>query len=95
MSVAHNDKWLPRLTETFRKLGLKVDAKRRQFRPHPFPEGRRAAMPTLRTRSCRRAASYTARVAAYGLPNALRMTIGSDEANERTIAALTEFMSKR
>ena len=28
---------------------------------------------------------------AYGLPNALRMTIGSEEANEATIAALGAF----
>jgi histidinol-phosphate aminotransferase len=31
-------------------------------------------------------------VAAYGLPNALRMTIGSAEANELVIGALREFM---
>ncbi len=32
------------------------------------------------------------RVGAYGLPNALRMTIGPAEANEAVIAALTEFV---
>ena len=31
-------------------------------------------------------------VTSYGLPNALRMTVGSDEANEGVIATLTEFM---
>ena len=34
------------------------------------------------------------RVDAYGLPNALRMTIGSAEANEAVIAGLTAFMGQ-
>jgi len=34
-------------------------------------------------------------VRAYGFPNALRMTIGSEEANEGVIAALTEFMGRK
>ena len=33
-------------------------------------------------------------VAAYGLPNALRMSIGTPEANEGVVAALTEFMGR-
>ena len=31
-------------------------------------------------------------VAAYGLPDCLRMTIGTAEANEGVVAALTKFM---
>ena len=31
-------------------------------------------------------------VAAYGLPNCLRMTIGDDEANRLVVAALGDFM---
>ncbi|MEM1377431.1 MAG: histidinol-phosphate transaminase, partial [Pseudomonadota bacterium] len=33
------------------------------------------------------------RVTAYGLPNALRMSIGTDEANEGVVGALRAFMS--
>jgi histidinol-phosphate aminotransferase len=33
-------------------------------------------------------------VAGYGLPDALRLTIGSAEANERVVAALREFMGR-
>ncbi|HLH51242.1 MAG TPA: aminotransferase class I/II-fold pyridoxal phosphate-dependent enzyme, partial [Roseiarcus sp.] len=33
-------------------------------------------------------------VAAYGLPNCLRLTIGTEEANRGLIAALAEFMGK-
>ena len=35
------------------------------------------------------------RVAAYKLPNALRMTVGSEEANRLVVAALAEFVSRR
>ena len=34
------------------------------------------------------------RVESYGLPQALRMTVGSAEANEATVAALAAFMAK-
>jgi histidinol-phosphate aminotransferase len=33
-------------------------------------------------------------VSSYGFPNALRMTIGSEEANTGVITALTEFMER-
>jgi histidinol-phosphate aminotransferase len=32
------------------------------------------------------------RVTAYGFPNALRLTVGSEEANRLVIAALKDFM---
>ena len=34
----------------------------------------------------------TRRVASYGLPNALRVTVGSAEANEAFLAALGDFL---
>ncbi len=33
-------------------------------------------------------------VANYGLPDALRLTIGTAEANQRVVAALREFMER-
>nr|WP_272209833.1 hypothetical protein [Marinicella sp. W31]MDC2875664.1 hypothetical protein [Marinicella sp. W31] len=33
-------------------------------------------------------------VAGYGFPNALRMSVGTDEANRGVIAALKEFMAE-
>ena len=33
-------------------------------------------------------------VAAYGLPNALRMSVGSEEANRLLVKSLAEFMGK-
>ena len=35
------------------------------------------------------------RVAAYRLPNALRMTVGTEEANRLVVAALSEFMGRK
>ncbi len=32
------------------------------------------------------------RVTAYGLPNALRMSVGTEEANRGVVAALAEFL---
>ena len=37
---------------------------------------------------------YSLAFAGYGLPDALRLTIGSAEANERVVAALREFMGR-
>jgi histidinol-phosphate aminotransferase len=32
------------------------------------------------------------RVAGYGFPNALRMTVGTEEANRAVLAALSDFL---
>ena len=34
-------------------------------------------------------------IAAYGMPEFLRLTVGSREANERVVAALAEFVGRR
>ena len=90
-AVAFNDAWLPRLTESFRAMGLGVTPSVGNFLLIHFPPGH--------GRSAREADAFLASrglvlraVAAYGLPNALRMTVGSAEANGLVIAALGEFM---
>ncbi len=70
------------------------DAEHREFRADPFsrPKGRTAeeadAFLTKRGLILRR-------VEAYHLPNALRMTVGSEEANRLVVAALAEFLGKK
>jgi histidinol-phosphate aminotransferase len=90
-AIAHNEAWLPRLAEAFEGIGLRVTPSVGNFVLIHFPEtsGRTAkdADAFLAARGL-----VLRAVAAYGLPNALRMTIGSAEANELVIAALTEFM---
>ncbi|HEY7662792.1 MAG TPA: histidinol-phosphate transaminase [Xanthobacteraceae bacterium] len=91
---AHNDEWLAWLTAEIRKLGLEVTPSVANFVLIHFPEskGRTAgdadAFLTERGLILRR-------VKAYKLPNALRMTVGSEEANRLVVAALAEFMGRK
>lgn len=90
-SVEHNQVWLSTVTEALGRLGLIVTPSVANFILIHFPEvdGRRASdADTFLT-----ARGFILRaVSAYGFANALRLTIGSEEANTGVIAALTEFM---
>ncbi|MCP4319663.1 MAG: histidinol-phosphate transaminase [Hyphomicrobiales bacterium] len=92
-AVAHNQVWLARLTEGFEALGLKVTPSVGNFVLVHFNDetGKTAAdaddFLTARGFVLRR-------VTAYGFANALRMTVGSKEANEGVLAALKEFTEK-
>ena len=44
--------------------------------------------------SCRSAATSCGGSSAYGFPNALRMTVGTEEANRGVVAALAEFLGR-
>ena len=89
----HNEKWLPWLTSEFEKLGIKVTPSVGNFILLHFPEtpGKTAteadAMLTSRGIIMRA-------VRAYKLPNCLRMSIGTEEANRLTVKTLAEFMGK-
>lgn len=93
-AIAHNDTWLPKLTDAFEALGLKVTPSVGNFVLIHFPDddpdrSAAAADAWLVQRG------YVLRqVVPYGLPNALRMTIGTDEANKGVIEALTAFMKR-
>ncbi|MCX5518646.1 histidinol-phosphate transaminase [Kaistia defluvii] len=92
-AVAHNEEWLPRVTEGIRSLGLEVTPSVGNFVLIHFPEekGRRAVDADEYLVSH----GIILRVmTSYHLPNALRMTIGSAEANEATIAALRDFVHR-
>jgi histidinol-phosphate aminotransferase len=90
-ALAHNEEWLPRLTNELMALGLEVTPSVGNFILIHFPD--------TAGRTAKEADAFLGRrglilraVGAYGLPNALRMTIGSAEANELVIGALREFM---
>jgi histidinol-phosphate aminotransferase len=93
-SRAHNERWLKWLTEEIGRLGLQVTPSVANFLLIHFPAnaGRTAkdadAFLTLRGLVLRQ-------VGAYQLPNALRMTVGSEEANRLVVAALAEFLGKQ
>jgi histidinol-phosphate aminotransferase len=92
-AVAHNDKWLPWVSAEVEKLGLKVTPSIGNFVLMHFPaaKGKDAvsADEFLNARGI-----ILRRVAAYGLPNCLRMTIGTEDDNRRVVAALGEFMGR-
>ena len=91
-AVAHNDEWLAWLTREIGALGLKVTPSVGNFLLVHFPResGRAArdgdAFLTQRGLILRS-------VAAYGLPDALRLTVGTAEANRLVVAALKDFVA--
>jgi histidinol-phosphate aminotransferase len=90
---AHNESWLAWLTDEIRKLGLEVTPSVANFVLIHFPDakGRTAADADafLMARGL-----ILRRVAGYHLPNALRMTVGSEEANRLVVDALAEFLGR-
>jgi len=92
-SRAHNTRWLAWLTEEIGKLGLPVTPSAANFVLIHFPEtkGRTAkevdAFLTKRGLILRQ-------VGVYKLPNALRMSVGTEEANRLVMQALKEFLGK-
>lgn len=89
--LKHNDKWLAWLTSEIRKLsnsGIRVDDSVGNFLLVHFADAKRAQDADrflmsrgVILRSC----------ASYGLPQCLRLTVGSEEANRAAAAALKEF----
>jgi histidinol-phosphate aminotransferase len=93
MSAAHNTRWLAWLTEEIGKLGLKVTPSVANFVLIHFPEskGRTAAEAD---EFLTRRGLVLRRVSAYKLPNALRMSVGTEEANRLVVKSLAEFLGK-
>jgi histidinol-phosphate aminotransferase len=92
-SREHNTRWLDWLTKEIGKLGLQVTPSVANFLLIHFPQtkGRTAkdadAFLTARGLILRQ-------TTAYKLPNALRMTVGTEEANRLVVEALRDFLAK-
>jgi len=91
-AVEHNETWLARVVEAVEAMGLSVTPSVGNFVLIHFP--------TTPGKTAAEADEYLGkrgyvlrRVAGYGLPDALRMTIGSEEANLGVIDALKSFMA--
>ncbi len=88
-AVAHNSKWLPWLSLEISKLGITVTPSVANFLLMHFESAEKAeavdAYLTAQNIILRR-------VTAYGLPQALRLSVGTEEANRAVVKALTEFM---
>jgi len=92
-AVAHNETWLPLLTERLTALGLGVTPSVGNFVLIHLPDedGKRAADADayLLDRGL-----VLRRVENYGFPNSLRMSVGTDEANEAALAAFETFLAQ-
>lgn len=93
-AISFNMLWIEKLTAALEGLGLKVTPSVANFVLIHFPDidGKRAADADefLTGRG------YILRaVRSYGFPNALRMSVGLEEANRGVIEALGEFMGRR
>ena len=90
-SVAFNAEWLAALTAGLADLGLRVTPSVGNFLLIHFPdeEGRRAADAD----AFLRARGFVLRaMGGYGFTNALRMSVGVEEANRGVLAGLAEFL---
>jgi len=92
-SRAHNTHWLAWLIEEIGKLGLKVTPSAANFVLIHFPE--------TKGRTAKEADAFLTKrglilrqVSVYKLPNALRMSVGTEEANRLVVQALKEFLGK-
>lgn len=92
-AIAHNETWMAWTAAEIEKLGLRTTPSVGNFLLIHFPDedGKRAAD----------ADAYLSEhglilrmVANYGLPDALRLSIGTEEANKAVVAALAGFMGR-
>ena len=88
----HNQKWLDRLPQELNAIGLRVTPSVTNFVLVHFPEKSEKSAEKadlfLQDRGI-----IVRRVVSYGLPNALRITIGTDEEMEEVLSALKDFMT--
>ncbi len=93
-AAEHNALWLPRVSEALGRLGLTVTPSVGNFILIHFPDAAGKRAPEADAYLSKRGIVLR-RMEPYGLPNALRMTIGSEEANNAVIAALGDFLEKK
>jgi histidinol-phosphate aminotransferase len=91
-AVAHNDRWLPWLTAEIGKLGIRVTPSVGNFLLMHFPASKGKTAKEADAFLTSQGLVLRA-VAAYGLPDALRLTIGGEEANRLVVEALRSFMA--
>ena len=90
-AIEHNEEWLVKVTRALENIGLEVTPSVGNFVLIHFTQTKgKTAADADRFLTSR---GYVLRaVTGYGLPDALRMTIGSEEANRGVIETLTEFL---
>ncbi len=92
-AIAHNERWLPWLSERIAALGFPVTPSVGNFILVDFPQeaGRNAA---AADEFLSRGGVIARAVGAYGLPHSLRITIGTERANHRVVELLEGFAAQ-
>jgi histidinol-phosphate aminotransferase len=90
-SVEHNERWRAWLTQAIRATGLRVDDSVANFVLIHFPQVKGRTAADADRFLCERGLILR-QVGNYGLPDCLRLTVGSEEANRKVAAALADFM---
>ncbi len=100
-AVEHNMVWRGRMAEALEQLGLRVTRSAANFLLVHFPAGVASNSESAAGKSAREADRFLherriilRRVEEYGFPDALRLTIGTEDENRAVLDALTEFMGK-
>ncbi|MGI9405700.1 MAG: histidinol-phosphate transaminase [Hyphomicrobiaceae bacterium] len=93
VSVAHNETWIAKLTADIGALGLTATPSVANFILVHFPDvsgqDAQAAEKHFKANNI-----LVRRVAGYGLPHALRISVGTEDDNEAVLAALRSFAGK-
>ncbi len=87
-SFAHNETWRAFLIENIRKLGLKVDDSVGNFVLIHFKDAKTAA---AADEFLGKRGVILRAVGNYGLPQCLRLTVGTEDANRRVVEVLRAF----
>ena len=94
-AIAHNAAGCPGFPTRSRKLGIDVDAERRRI-SSCLSFGGNGVGRAAEADAFLSARGFILRaVSAYGLPECLRLTVGSEEANRGVVEALAEFVQAR
>ncbi len=91
LSADHNAAALPFMRQALSELGLDVTPAVANFLLVHFPEGSGKSAPEA-DRFLKARRIVPRRLEEYGLPNALRLSIGTDEENQAVLDALKAFM---
>ena len=92
-SIAHNSRWLPWLTQEITALGLEVLPSVANFIAIRFPDTPGQTADNADHFLTERGLILRA-IKAYGMGEFLRLTIGSEEANQLVVDALREFRAQ-
>jgi histidinol-phosphate aminotransferase len=91
VAISHNEEWVAKLSGLLEAIGLKVTPSVGNFLLVHFAGSGAKSAPMADAWLIDRGI-VVRRMEGYGLPNCLRITVGSEEANLAVVSALTDFL---